>query len=104
LLNGQKYVNTRKKKGGLGIKDIRKLNISLLCKWWWRLDKEEGLWQKIVKFKYLKNSSIDSVKHKPSDSTVWADLLKIKDIYLQGGKFFVKNGKKHYFLERFMDV
>lgn len=23
-----------KKKGGLGIKDLRKMNVSLLCKWW----------------------------------------------------------------------
>ena len=36
-----------KMKGGLGIKDLRKLNISLMCKWWWRLEKEEGLWQEI---------------------------------------------------------
>lgn len=35
-----------KKKGGLGIKDIRKMNINLLCKWWWKLDNEEGLWQR----------------------------------------------------------
>jgi hypothetical protein len=78
-----KNMQTQEKRG-LGIKDIRKLNISLLCKWWWRLDKEEGLWQKIVKFKYLKNYSIHSVKHKQSDFAIWADLLKIKDIYLQG--------------------
>lgn len=26
-----------KKKGGLGIKSIRKMNISLLTKWWWKL-------------------------------------------------------------------
>jgi hypothetical protein len=32
-----------KKKGGLGIKDIRKMNLSLLCKWWWKLEKEPGL-------------------------------------------------------------
>jgi hypothetical protein len=95
LLNGQKYANIRKK--GLGIKDIRKLNISLLCKWWWRPDKEEGLWQKSVKFKYLKNNSIHSVKHKQYDSAVWADLLKIKDIYLQGRKILVKNGKNTSF-------
>lgn len=25
-------------KGGLGINDLRKQNISLLCKWWWNLD------------------------------------------------------------------
>ena len=39
------------KKGALGIKDLRKMNISLLCKWWWRLEKGEGLWQEIVKKK-----------------------------------------------------
>jgi hypothetical protein len=32
-----------KKNGGLGIKDLRKLNISLLVKWWWALENEEGL-------------------------------------------------------------
>jgi hypothetical protein len=42
-----------KKKGGLGIKDLRKMNISLLCKWWWRLEKGEGLWHEIVKKKYM---------------------------------------------------
>jgi hypothetical protein len=33
-----------KKKGGLGIKDLRKMNISLMCKWWWRLETKDGLW------------------------------------------------------------
>jgi hypothetical protein len=40
-----------KKKGGLGIKNLRKVNISLLYKWWWMLEKEEGLWQVIVRKK-----------------------------------------------------
>lgn len=44
----------QEKKGGLGIKDIGKMNISLLCKWWWRLKTEKGVWQDIVKAKYLK--------------------------------------------------
>lgn len=43
-----------KKKGGLGSKDIRKMNISLLCKWWWRLDTESGLWQEIIKSEIFK--------------------------------------------------
>jgi hypothetical protein len=33
-----------KKKGGLGVKDIRKMNISLLTKWWWKLEYEDGIW------------------------------------------------------------
>jgi hypothetical protein len=38
-----------KEKGGLGVKDLRKMNISLLCKWWWKVENEEGLWQEIVR-------------------------------------------------------
>jgi hypothetical protein len=41
-----------KKKRGLGVKDLRKMNISLLCKWWWKLESGEGLWQEIVRKKY----------------------------------------------------
>jgi hypothetical protein len=47
-----------KKMGGLGIKDIREINISLLCKWWWRLENEKGLWQDIVRAKYLRTSEV----------------------------------------------
>ena len=80
-----------KKKGGLGIKDLRKMNISLLYKWWWKFEKEDGLWQKIVKFKYLKNKSIHDVRHKLNDSSMWYDLLKVREIYLQGRSISIKN-------------
>jgi hypothetical protein len=66
----------KSKKGGLGIKDIRKMNVSLLCKWWWRLEKEKGLWQELVKAKYLQNKTISVVTHRLDDSPVWQDLLK----------------------------
>lgn len=69
------------------------MNISLLCKWWWKLEKEDGLWQKIVQFKYLKNKSIHDVGHKLNDSPMWYDLLKVKNIYLQGRSISSKNGE-----------
>jgi hypothetical protein len=31
-----------RKKGGLGIKNLRKMKIGLLCKWWWMLEKNKG--------------------------------------------------------------
>ena len=68
------------------------MNISLLGKWWWKLEKEEGLWQQIIKFKYLKNLTIQEVKHKLNDSPMWYDLLKIKNIYLQGRGLSIGNG------------
>jgi hypothetical protein len=86
-----------KKKGRLGIKDIRKMNISLLCKWWWRLEKEKGIWEEIVRAKYLKNGVIGNIGHKLDDSPVWADLLKVKNIYLKGRKTHVNNGKQTLF-------
>jgi len=59
-----------KKKGDLGIKDLRKMNVGLLVKWWWKLEQEKGLWQEIVKFKYMCNKSIFSVSHKATDSAI----------------------------------
>jgi hypothetical protein len=80
----ENHLQKQEKKRGLGIKDLRKLNISLMCKWWWRLETEEGLWQDIVKYKYLNNKSIHEVGHRINDSPMWSDLLKVKGIYLQG--------------------
>lgn len=73
------------------------MNISLLCKWWWRLETEDGLWQKIIRYKYLRNKSVCSVKHKQTNSAIWSDLLKIKDIYLQGKVMKLKNGNTTLF-------
>lgn len=86
----------------MGIKDTRKMNISLLCKWCWKLENGVGLWQDIIKFKYLKNASICTVSHRQNDSPIWSDLLKVRDIYLQGRKITVKNGKKNIVLEGYL--
>ena len=89
-----------KKKGGLGIKNIRKMNVSLLCKWWWKLENEDGLWQSIVKAKYMSNNQlIGSVKHRVDDSPIWSDLLKIRPVYLKGRSTKVRNGRSTLFWE-----
>jgi len=40
-----------KEKGGLGTKDLRKMNISLLCKWWQKVENGSGIWHDIVQRK-----------------------------------------------------
>jgi hypothetical protein len=47
-----------KSKSGLGVKDLRNMNISLLCKWRCRLEMRDGLWSKIVKAKYLREDTV----------------------------------------------
>ena len=86
-------INKSKKYGGLGIKNIQKMNISLLCKWWWKLENGDGLWQKLIKGKYLYQEVVGTVTHRLDDSPVWNDLLKVRHIYLKGRKIKVKNGK-----------
>lgn len=42
-----------KEEGGLGVKSVVDFNISLMCKWGWRLFSEnEALWSNILKFRY----------------------------------------------------
>jgi hypothetical protein len=87
----------KKKKGGLGIKNLRLMNISLPCKWWWLLETGDGLWQDLVKTKYVKDTPLCLIKSKQSDSPVWKDLLKVRHLYLKDRRFVVHNGKKLVF-------
>jgi hypothetical protein len=63
-------VCTEKNKGGLGILNLRWINISLLTKWLWKLEREEGLWQTIVRKKYMKGKPLCVLK-KQGDSQFW---------------------------------
>jgi len=54
--------NKSKEKGGLGTKDLRKMNISLLCKWWQKVETGSGIWHDIVQRKYMKSGGISQLK------------------------------------------
>jgi hypothetical protein len=56
-----------KSKGGIGVKDLRKMNISLLCKWWWKVENGDGIWHEIITKKYLKKGGIAQVKKKQQE-------------------------------------
>jgi hypothetical protein len=88
-----------KQKGGLGIKDLRRTNLSLLRKWWWKQEYEEGLWQDIVKKKYKIDKGIAQLRQNPKNSSVWNDLLKVKQLYLKGRIVIVGNGSNTDFWE-----
>ena len=68
--------------GGLGIKNLDIQNRSLLSKWLFKLINEEGVWQSLLRNKYLKNQTIAQVEKKAGDSHFWAGLMKVKDTFL----------------------
>jgi hypothetical protein len=56
-----------------------KLNLSLLCKWCWKLETEKGIQQDIIGAKYLSGESICFVDQRHhDDSPIWANLLKAR--------------------------
>jgi hypothetical protein len=47
----------------------------------WSLNKN-GIWQKLVKAKYLKKGTLSQCKHKPTDSYFWFRLMSVKGAFL----------------------
>src|SRR3954471_4668217 len=81
-----------KKRGCLGVKNLHRQNGSLLVKWWWKLEKYKGLWQDVIKAKYLQRDSIASVKEKFHDSPCWKAILRVKAFYMLGRNVRVNSG------------
>jgi hypothetical protein len=80
---------TSRKKGGLGIKNLRVINICLMCKWLWKFESEKGIWQGIVNNKYVHGNSILNIGPRVGDSPVWSDILKSESIIFKGDKLLL---------------
>jgi len=64
-----------------------------------KLINEEGIWQSLLRKKYLKNETIAQVQKKPGDSQFWAGLMKVKDFFLTFGSFQLNDGNQIRFWE-----
>jgi len=85
---------TPKEKGGLGIMDLETQNKCLLSKWLFKLINEEGIWQPLLRNKYLAIKTITQVEKKPWDSQFWSGLMKVKNDFLRWVSFKVHNGEQ----------
>ncbi|WJX46635.1 beta-amyrin 28-monooxygenase [Trifolium repens] len=68
-----------KKEGGLGIRDLRVVNLSLLAKWRWKLlTNEDEVWKNVMVAKYgehvLGNVRLEAISDGVPCSTWWKDL------------------------------
>ena len=84
---------------GMGIIDLDVQNVCLLSKWLYKLINEDGVWQQLLKKKYLKNRTFSQVTKQPGDSQFWSGLMEVKDHFFPRGKFLVKNGRQTRFWE-----
>jgi hypothetical protein len=61
--------------------------------------KEEGLWQQILKRKYLRNKALSQVEKKKGDSHFWSGLMQVKRLVWERGRFIIQNGTQTRFWE-----
>ena len=97
--NKKKYRLTRwsvlccsKDQGGLGILNLDAQNKYLLSKWLFKLINEQGVWQTLLRRKYLRFKSLTQVEYSPGDSHFWSGLMRVKPEFLRWGKFKLGNG------------
>jgi hypothetical protein len=53
-----RWICKPKKKGGLGLKHLTKFNISLMCKWWWKIESSTSPWNYFMCRKYLRGADV----------------------------------------------
>jgi hypothetical protein len=83
----------------MGIIDLDIQNKCLIGKWIIKLINEDGLWQCVLKKKYLKGKTLSQLKRKTGDSHFWSGLMEIKKIVLVRGRFQVHDGSQTRFWE-----
>jgi len=86
-----------KDQGGLGILNLELQNECLLSKWLFKLINEDGVWQELLRKKYLKDKTIGEAYWKPGDSHFLSGLMKIKDRFLGLSTFVLHNGTSTWF-------
>ena len=79
--------------------DLKVMNVCLLCKWLWKIENEDGLWQQVIRTKYLHTHTLSHVKLKASHSHFWSGLMKVRDIFFSFCRKVIGNGN----MTRFWD-
>ncbi|WVZ82089.1 LOW QUALITY PROTEIN: hypothetical protein U9M48_029391 [Paspalum notatum var. saurae] len=83
-----------KDQGGLGIQNLDIQNKCLLSKWLFKLCNEDGLWQDLLRNKYIKDKPLAEVEKKARDSHFWKGLMGVKDQFLNLGRFKLVSGNQ----------
>src|SRR6266542_3856981 len=74
-------------------------NTALLGKWLHKLLTEDGVWQTILRRKYIGSKALSQVYWKTGDSHFWAGLMATKKHFFRFGSFNIKDGSEVRFWE-----
>ena len=88
-----------KDQGGLSVQDLQVKNKALLSKWLFKLLTEDGVWQTMLRNKYLGQKALSQAYWKPGDSHFWAGLMAVKKHLFCFGSFAIKDGSEIGFWE-----
>ena len=88
-----------KDQGGLGVHDLEVKNRALLGKWLFKLLSEDGVWQTLLRRKYVGTQAVSQVIWKPGDSHFWAGLMATKKLFFPHGSFSIRDGSEIRFWE-----
>ena len=88
---------SEKKKGGIGIKSLSKLNKALLCKWSWRFANDQNaLWRKAICCKF--GESIGGWHTRDLrggyGTSLWKEIRKEWNVFYQNAAFVLGDGKR----------
>ena len=73
-----------KVKGGLGLWKAEAINKAFQCKLAWKvISKEQSMWVRIMRAKYLKQNEFLSCLPKSTNSPVWKSILKSRQLIRQ---------------------
>ncbi|XP_021754892.1 uncharacterized protein LOC110720190 [Chenopodium quinoa] len=92
---GRAHVTKPMEIGGLGIRRLRDWNLAFMSKLGWTmLNNPNKLWVRIFNKKYLKSSAfLDHIPNN-SQSQIWRDILKGRELLANGMKIGIGNGTK----------
>ena len=76
---------------GFGIHDLEVKNTALLSKWLFKLLTKNGLWQTLLRRKYVGSKVVSQVYWKSRDSHFWASLMAMKKYFFRYGSFTIKD-------------
>jgi hypothetical protein len=62
---------------------------------------EDGVWQQLLRKKYLKDKPFSQVQRKKGDSHFWSGLMEVKSLVLERGRLKVQDGSQTRFWEDF---